>query len=717
MFRITFSPALQFARNCRLCFRLLLTAPREFLYSFTYSATKKTKLHTFDPDTKRMGVSIVRELKRLLPESSVRFFGSANLEIDGMNDIDIFVATPLKSFAQTTTILKEKYGNPTKVRPFRLEWIKRIDGYPVEIILLTSHDAQFQDQVVIYEALESDRKLLAEYVALKESLVGESERTYHRNRILFFEAILERHKSARHSALGIVLTALFVLVILGLTVRGIAGNPTSDALNDMMWKDEGPLELSPDRGRFALMYSLLEDRSFHFSIPVAKFAAPDVAFSNGNFVSLFAPTVSYIIMPGYLLGKAIGLSQVGSFAIIAIFAFCNFLLIHAIARRLGASRAAAILGGLLFVFASPGFAYAVTLYQHHISTFLILSSIYILLTKKNVWWYSIIWFFCALSISVDNPNVFLMAPIGLFALGRVISIRERIQSLELSIRWAGLFTMVVMVLPIMFFLYFNKMSYGNAFQLAGTVASGDHVSKLGVTDLPTQLRDERPPVGELPAQARKKSAVGFFKPRQIPHGMYEHLLSWDRGMIFYTPVLLLGILGAYLMTRKNGAIMGLLTAVIGVNLLLYSMWGDPYGGWAFGSRYMIPSYALLAIFLAYALSVWRRKILFLALVLIAAVYSVGVNTIGALTSNRNPPQVEILAMEAISGREEKYTVARNMQMLDSNRSKSFVFSLPAVRSQLTAWEYATGIGIAISAVLFIAIINLRFGRDEAEETV
>ncbi|HUN01924.1 MAG TPA: hypothetical protein PLS00_03635, partial [Niabella sp.] len=72
---------------------------------------------------------------------------------------------------------------------------------------------------------------------------------------------------------GILL--IFVVVIMMGSIRGIAGNPTAEELNSPIWKEQGPFELSPERGRFALTYSVLEDQSVIFSIPAARFVTPD----------------------------------------------------------------------------------------------------------------------------------------------------------------------------------------------------------------------------------------------------------------------------------------------------------------------------------------------------------------------------------------------------------------------------------------------------------
>jgi len=122
------------------------------------------------------------------------------------------------------------------------------------------------------------------------------------------------------SILKILLSAI-VAAILVFSVRGNIGNPKSNEITDPFWREGGPFELSPERGRFGLLYSLVEDKSFYFSVDLARFIAPDLGYLNEKYVSLFAPAVSFIATPGYLIGKYFGASQVGSYLVIAIFAF------------------------------------------------------------------------------------------------------------------------------------------------------------------------------------------------------------------------------------------------------------------------------------------------------------------------------------------------------------------------------------------------------------
>jgi len=466
----------------------------------------------------------------------------------------------------------------------------------------------------------------------------------------------------------LVLLFLFCALILGFSIRGIAGNPTSDLINQPKWKDNGPLELSPERGRFALTYSLIEDKSFQFSNNIGIFAKPDVAVYNGRFVSLFAPLLSFIIIPGYVVGKYFGVAQVGAFGVISIFALLNVILLRLIAIRLGAGKLPATIASLIFLFATPAFPYAVTLYQHHISTFLILLSIYALLKSNRILVLLIVFFLCALAIPLDYPNLFFMFPIGLFTLGRIFYLKKENSRALFKLNIIKLLTIFIMIIPILFFMLFNKASYDNPFQLSGTIESSKSLHTPGdlasLSTIQTYKKQK---------EATKKTAIGFFDTRNLLNGLYIHFISPDRGVIYYAPVILFGIAGILLAYRRKVQVFSLLVSIIGANILLYSLWGDPWGGWAFGSRYLIPSYAILSIFIALLLTYWSKKILFLIMFLVVAFYSIAVNTLGAITTSALPPQVQVLELEKISGIVQKYTYSRNWDFLTSGQSKSFVY--------------------------------------------
>lgn len=508
-----------------------------------------------------------------------------------------------------------------------------------------------------------------------------------------------------------LLTVFFVILsalILVLSIRGLPGNPTPVQLNTIQWKDNGPFELSPERGRFALTYSLVENKSLQFSDDIGEFAKPDVAVYKGNYVSLFAPLVSFITAPGYFIGKYFGFAQVGTFAVISFFAVFNFLLIRKIAIKLGANQIAASLAALAFLFATPAFTYAVDLYQHHISTFLILSSLYLLIQFDSFWSLGLVFLLCAVSIPLDNPNLVLMFPIGAYALTKIFSLKDGVHHLKISLKPWRILAPVLMTIPIAFFLWFNLASNGNPFQLSGTLPSPRSIS-ASVSHNPNNLVTDQ---NSKPSS--DKSAVGFFQTRNMINGFYIHLLSPDRGIIFFTPVILFGVVGFVVALKRKVKFVPVMAAIVGFNLILYSMWGDPWGGWAFGSRYLIPSYAILSIFIALLLTYWRKYFVFLLIFFGFFAYSAGVNTLGAITSSANPPQGEAQALEKISGIKQDYTYLREWNMITNDNSKSFVFQTWA-KNYMSAEQYFVVLVDLIILCGLSLIVFLHFFSKEAKD--
>jgi hypothetical protein len=504
---------------------------------------------------------------------------------------------------------------------------------------------------------------------------------------------------------------LFCAAVLALGLRGLPGNPTAEEMNSPEWKENGPFELSPDRGRFALLYSLAEDRSLHFSLPVARFAAPDLGLAPGGaYASLFAPGVSFLLLPGYEIGKYFHASQMGAVMTVAFFALLNGALVRAIALRLGAHPFAANLAVLSFLFATPAFAYAVSLYQHHFSVFLIFSSLYALLRFEGWRPAAYVWFAYALGVAVDNPNAILMAPVALYAAGRLFELRKKKRGTELGVRIYRVTTLLAAAGPLLFFFWFNQAANGAPFRLSGTLPQVRIVDASGGAATVDHSQDADPEASVPVSAENGQGAAAFFQSRNLLNGFYTHLISPDRGTLWYAPLMLSGFFGLAMLYAFHTSAANVLAGIVGTNLVLYSMWGDPYGGWAFGSRYLIPAYAALSVGLGLVLTRFRTNVLAILVFMLLFGYSAWVNTLGAVTTNMNPPQVEVLELERLYGKEQKYTYARNWQYLNEQGSKSFVFRVFAGRFMDAVSYQQWLVGWLWAAMLWYAV-RLYFGLE------
>lgn len=499
---------------------------------------------------------------------------------------------------------------------------------------------------------------------------------------------------------------LFCLAVFALSIRGVPGNPLDTELNTIQWRNIGPFEQT---ARFALTYSIVENNSIYLSVPLAQFASPDLAINTeGKFVSLFAPGVSLIAIPGYVIGREFGYSQVGTFAVITFFTLLNIFLIRSIAIKLNINTVAASIGGLTFAFATPAFAYGVDFFQHHISTFLILFSIYALLYYRAFWGMLVLWFCFAVAVIVDYPNFFMMLPAVFYGLFKFFDIRKTNNFYTIKFKFLYLLSFIGAVVPMLFFMWFNYISYGNPLVLSGGQTRVTQVADDGSVRKVQNVNNNKPPR----ALSGQLGLLRVFNSRNTMQGVHVHFFSYDRGIFVYTPVMVLGIIGAVVALLKRKKFSVILSFIVLFNIFMYSMWGDPWGGWSFGSRYLIPSYAVLSIFVAYLLTILNKKNLFVLLFFIAVSYSIAVNTLGALTSSLNPPSVEAEVISREAGYDFKYSIDRNIDFLSQQGSKSLLFNTFAGK-YMSSWDYYILITTGLISVFGILLI-INFGMKNPE---
>jgi hypothetical protein len=267
-----------------------------------------------------------------------------------------------------------------------------------------------------------------------------------------------------------------------------------------------------------------------------------------------------------------------------------------------------------------------------------------------------------------------------------------------------------MLLPLLFFFWFNAKSYGNPLQFSGTVTSVGNIDKSGnPVRIQTATITHETSVTKL--AERKRSAVAFFNSRLLVNGLYILLLSPDRGLITFAPIMLIGLFGAGILYKKHKQVGLVVISTMAVTVLFYAMWGDVWGGWAFGSRYLVPLYAMGSICIAAALDRWANKYVWLAIFLAVFSYSVGINAAGALTSSANPPQVEVLNLEKVSGVQQRFSFDRNLDELRQGLSKSFVYRT-FFRPRISAYQYYQTIVVSIILVALCILIGLTKRRNK-----
>lgn len=102
--------------------------------------------------------------------------------------------------------------------------------------------------------------------------------------------------------------------------------------------------------------------------------------------------------------------------------------------------------------------------------------------------------------------------------------------------------------------------------------------------------------------------------------------------------------------------------------LLYGSWGDPWGGWAYGPRYLVPAFAQCAILIGVAIANFGRQLWFALLFILSAAYGIMVNLSGALATNQIPT-----SHEAEYAGVTKPIFLHELQVLQQGMTSSFAY--------------------------------------------
>ena len=443
-----------------------------------------------------------------------------------------------------------------------------------------------------------------------------------------------------------LLTAVFLLTV---AIRGRSIDlQARQTIQDT--SPGGPYEGSNSTSRFALTQAIVDNQSLFLSPHQAKFAAPDVAKYNDRYISLFTPGISLLGTPFYWLGKLFGLPQVFTYLSVTLTAVINLLLIFVLARRLGASTSASLLSGLIFLAASNALAYSTTFTQHHMTAALILASLVLASAKTSLTNSFLFGLFTGLGILVDLPNFLFQIPILIFFARRYLSLHHFNRKILPFIPGIAI--------PICLLFWYNWQTTGSPFRLAQFIGRArEFVTSPSSTQTPSSSRKF-----SLPYDSRKQL-----------NGLYILLFSNERGWLYYFPVVTIGILGLALAlkTKSTNSIALISITVILLILVSYSMFGDPWGGWSFGPRYLIPAFAVISVFTGFAVQVFGRNLVFMFLFFTLTLRSVYLSSLGSLTTNSIPPKQEAEHLSSPI----PYTYKYNLQLVKKNISSSLVYNL------------------------------------------
>ncbi len=494
----------------------------------------------------------------------------------------------------------------------------------------------------------------------------------------------------------IILVILFIaaVALYILTMKGVTGNPAPSMIKGNLDQATRPFELSPERGRYLLTMSLAEAGSFALPQMYADAAYPDVGYYQGRFYIFFAPGMSLFALPFYYIGKYFGMAQVGAFSVATIFTLLNLVVLYRMARDIfKLSVPHSLIPPFIFGFASTGWSYAVTLYQHQTSTFYILSGVYAVwqYSQKNTraWaWALYVWFIYGCAILIDYPNALLMLPIMVYFFLSSVSLIEVRRKLALHIRWVFLSTATLFAIIMLAHGYYNFANFGGWTRVSGSLIGYKSIIEKQLSD-PNKS-------AELQRLEQEKDPIGFFSEYNFPFGLYTLTVSSDRGLFVYYPIYLLALFGLYYAIKNTNPVHKTMIAVAAINFFLYASFGDPWGGWAFGPRYLIPTMAILSLYVALWLATTRYKIVSQLSAVVLFGYSLAIALAGVLTSIAIPPKIEADYLKTF------HNFMLNFEHVKYGASSSVLFNEYFSRFMPLMYYYGALFGVVL--VMFIVVV-------------
>lgn len=488
------------------------------------------------------------------------------------------------------------------------------------------------------------------------------------------------------------------LVLLLMVIRGSKDNPIyyQEEYNTQIG---GPYESSGSTSRYITTEAIVKNITFFLTDAEAKFASPDVSKYKNKYFSVFTPGVAFIGVPFYWLGREMGLPQLLTYFSTTLIALLNAFLIAKIARKLGSGFYTSLISGLLFLFATNALSYSLTFTQHHASTFFILLGILNALSPRtliNNICFGVIY---SAGLLMDIPNGIIMLPLVFYVLSRQFDIKDVTDKLKLGIKLNFVGLLIGLMPLIALFGYYNYQTTGSYTTLAQFLGR----SKDFTNDLQTEV-----------AFTEEKNGISLpFQTRVQLEGLYIFLVSDQRSIFVYSPIVLVGILGlafAYKLKEiRNKTV--LLIAIILSNFLIYTMFGDPTGSWAFGPRYLIPATAILAAGIGIVLDKYKKKAWFIPIFLIITAYSIGVNVLGAMTTTQIPPKVEAVNLP----NPIPYTYEYNWQLMTEENLNSSLFYNLYLSDKLTSRDFALLYSALIMGLILILYTVSSFEAKGAKE--
>ena len=504
-------------------------------------------------------------------------------------------------------------------------------------------------------------------------------------------------------------TKIFIILVGALllfsTMKGVLGNPTFQNILDG-YTTTAAIENGPELGRYMHLIAMADNHTYALTRAMVQ-KGPDYGYSGGKYFSLFAPGVAYLTLPSYLFGKYFHSAMLFTFGFVGLISIINFLLLYTISRKIfSLPNWISVLVVIIFGFASTAWNYETLIYQHAFTTLAMLSSFYAVWryrqnTRFSYLWAIVVWVGYGAAIFFDYPNIILMLPIMVYFLLSAIDFNWNSKPRKFRIRKSIFIASIFFIILIALHGYHNYKYFGSWKKIGSNIISLDTLRQAKVFDTPnieTFIATKAPPK-EISKNLQEKNLFSSF---------YTLTFALDKGLFIFSPIFLLALWGMFNLRKKLTIEHSVWMALFLINLFFYCGWGDPWGGWAYGPRYLFPSMAVLSVFVGVWLH-YNRGLIYKLLLTLFFIYSSGVALLGALTTTQLRPRT------LNDGTKHNYLY--NLDFLKANKGSSFIYNTYLSHSMTLIEYYFIIFAFLFLVFMYILFILSRYEHKREEERV
>lgn len=498
-----------------------------------------------------------------------------------------------------------------------------------------------------------------------------------------------------------------------LTTKAMPGNIDSRSkfLVGPFKGDIGAFELSHERSSYATLLALDETGKVDLPMNLADIAAPDAGYYRGKIYSYFPPGAAFFAWPFYILGKYFNLSLFFAYSSISLMGSLALVFFYRICKDIfNLPLWTSVFLVITLGFASPFLNFSITFYQHVPTVFFLMLGFYSawrfkLNTRLDFVWGALAWGCYGAASFYDYPNLLILFPLLIYLVLSGVDFSQVRNRFKMNIRTSLIVSSAVLMLLGGSHLYYNYINFGNVKRFSNTLPKFD-------PRVETQTLEALQKQDIETITAKKEEITSSLRENRIVNGLSVLFIDIDKSLLLHMPIYLLSIFGLFMARRRLTAEHTTLIAISLINILIYSTFHDPWGGWGYGPRYLLPSLPVFLLFVGIWLS-YPGRLIFIKKVIsyLLFAFGAGVALLGAVGVNYLVPGIEAVYLDLPNLPNKFWS---NFRFLDSGINGTFIYNT-YLKNQLTLWEYYYILFGVVLALGFIALFIIPLFEKKEEQ--